>query len=229
MQPRSIQAFLTDTAQKDTATGPFELENNRLLEVKLTGRVWAKVGSMVAYIGAVKFTREGLLERGMGTLLKKAVSGEGAQLMKMEGQGRVYLADQGKRVQLLALGDETIVVNGNDLLTLEDRVQWSITMMRSLGGMLAAGLFNVRVTGPGLVAITTHHQPLTLAVRVKYPVYTDPNATVAWSGDLEPTVATDVSLGTLLGRGSGESVQLKFSGTGWVVVQPNEERTFQRR
>jgi uncharacterized protein (AIM24 family) len=33
----------------------------------------------------------------------------------------------------------------------------------------------------------------------------------------------------LFGRGSGESVQLKFAGTGWVVVQPYEEVVFQRR
>ncbi len=36
--------------------------------------------------------REGLLEKGLGKLLKKAVSGEGTRLTKAEGQGRLYLA-----------------------------------------------------------------------------------------------------------------------------------------
>lgn len=33
---------------------------------------------------------------------------------------------------------------------------------------------------------------------------------------------------SLVGRGSGESVQYCFSGDGWVMVQPFEESTFQQ-
>jgi uncharacterized protein (AIM24 family) len=58
------------------------------------------------------------------------------------------------------------------------------------------------------------------------PVYTDPNATVAWSGELQPEFVTDVSLKSFFGRGSGESVQMKFEGQGFVVVQPFEEVYF---
>jgi uncharacterized protein (AIM24 family) len=61
------------------------------------------------------------------------------------------------------------------------------------------------------------------------PVFTDSIATVAWSGGLTPEIVTDISLGTLLGRGSGESVQLRFAGDGWVVVQPYEEVVYQPR
>ena len=61
------------------------------------------------------------------------------------------------------------------------------------------------------------------------PVFTDPNATVAWSSNLEPEFKTDISLRTLIGRTSGESVQMAFSGDGFVVVQPYEERPFQAR
>jgi uncharacterized protein (AIM24 family) len=32
-----------------------------------------------------------------------------------------------------------------------------------------------------------------------------------------------MSLKTFLGRGSGESIQLRFEGSGFVVVQPKEE------
>jgi uncharacterized protein (AIM24 family) len=50
-----------------------------------------------------KFSRKGTLEDGVGKFLKKAVTGEGMTLMKMEGNGRVVLANRGKRVHLLAL------------------------------------------------------------------------------------------------------------------------------
>jgi uncharacterized protein (AIM24 family) len=52
---------------------------------------------------------------------------------------------------------------------------------------------------------------------------------VLWSGHLEPEFKTDIQLKTLFGRGSGESVQLKFQGEGFVVVQPYEEVYLQRQ
>jgi uncharacterized protein (AIM24 family) len=33
-------------------------------------------------------------------------------------------------------------------------------------------------------------------------------------------------LKNLIGRGSGESVQMSFAGQGWVLVQPSEGRIF---
>jgi uncharacterized protein (AIM24 family) len=35
---------------------------------------------------------------------------------------------------------------------------------------------------------------------------------------------TDVNFKTLTGRGSGETIQLAFAGTGWVLIQPSEGR-----
>jgi uncharacterized protein (AIM24 family) len=223
MSIKSVKDFLDTTAQRDASAEPFELESAYMLELKLDGRVWAKAGSMVAYHGQAKFKREGMLEQGLGNLLKKAISGEGTQLMKIEGRGRVYLADAGKKVTLLRLQGESIFVNGNDVLAFEDGIENKITMMRRVAGMMAGGLFNIRLTGHGLVAITSHYDPLTLRVTAGTPVFTDPNATVAWSGNLTPDFATDITIGTLLGRSSGESVQMKFQGDGWVVVQPYEE------
>jgi uncharacterized protein (AIM24 family) len=219
----SVNDFLATSAQRDTGQEAFELESAYMLEVRLDGRVWAKVGSMVAYHGQAKFTREGVLEQGLGNLFKKAISGEGTRLMKIEGRGRVYLADAGKKITLLRLQGESIFVNGNDLLAFQDGVENRITMMRRVAGMMAGGLFNIRLSGHGLVAITSHYDPLTLRVQAGQPLFTDPNATVAWSGNLTPDFATDISIGTFFGRSSGESVQLKFQGDGWVVVQPYEE------
>lgn len=223
MPIKTVADFLASSSQKDGTMEAFELESPSMLEVKLNGRVWAKAGTMVAYRGAVRFKREGIMEQGLGKLLKKALTGEGAQLMKAEGQGRVYLADSGKRITLLRLAGESIFVNGNDVLAFEDGIANEITMMRRVAGMMAGGLFNIRLSGSGLVAIGSHHQPLTLAVKRGDPVFTDPNATVAWSGNLAPDFHTDIQLGTVFGRGSGESLQMRFDGDGWVVVQPYEE------
>lgn len=221
----TLDDFVSRTSQKDLGQGLFELERDRLLEVNLNGMVWTKSGSMVAYHGEVKFEREGILEHGIGTLLKKTVSGEGARLTKALGRGKVYLADNGKKVSILTLSGETLFVNGPDLLAFEPGLKFEITMMKRVAAMLSGGLFNIRLSGSGMLAITTHYDPLTLRVTPNKPVFTDPNATVAWSGTLEPELKTDMSVKTFLGRGSGESLQMAFRGNGFVVVQPCEEVT----
>ena len=225
----SLDNFIDRTSQKNQGQGFFEMESSRMLEVNLggRGRVWTKTGSMVAYQGRIKFTREGILEHGVGSFLKKTVTGEGAKLTKAEGVGRLYLADSGKKITIINLNGEQIFVNGNDLLAFQESISWEIKMMRKLTAVVAGGLFNVKVEGRGMVAITTHHDPMTLRVTSGRPVITDPNATVAWSAGLTPEFRTDVSLKTFFGRGSGESIQMEFNGDGFVVIQPYEEVTFQ--
>ncbi len=227
MSRYSLEEFVANSAERDRGEGLFELESERLLEINLNGMVWTKMGSMVSYVGAIKFTREGILEHGLGKFLKKAVSGEGARLTKAEGRGRLYLADKGKKVTILNLEGESIFVNGNDLLAFEPCIQWDIKIMRKITGILAGGLFNVRLQGSGMIAITTHYDPLTLRVTPSNPVITDPNATVAWSASLTPDFRADVSLKTFFGRGSGESFQMVFRGDGFVVIQPFEEASLQ--
>jgi uncharacterized protein (AIM24 family) len=230
MAVKTLQEFLSASKEKDLSGDAFELESSHMLEARVDGMIWAKAGSMIARKGNIKFTRQGLLDQGLGGLLKKTLTGEGMSLMKIEGQGRVYLADIGKKIMLLRLDGESIFVNGNDVLAIESTIAYDITMMRKMAGMMAGGLFNVKLSGHGLIAITAHYEPLTLPVNASTgPVFTDPNATVAWSGGLSPDIVTDINLRTLMGRGSGESVQLRFVGEGWVVVQPYEEVVFQQQ
>jgi uncharacterized protein (AIM24 family) len=228
MNRYSLSDFVNKTAQQDRGQGLFEMENERFLEVNLNGLIWTKTGSMTAYLGNVKFTREGVLEHGLGNFLKKALTGEGTRLTKAEGAGKIYLADQGKKISILHLQNESMFVNANDVLCFEPSLQWSITMMRKMAAMLSGGLFNVRFQGTGMLAITTHYDPITLRVTPQQPVFTDPNATIAWSGTLSPEFKTDISLKTFLGRGSGESLQMMFQGDGFVVIQPYEEVYFQQ-
>lgn len=223
MSNYTIEEFIRQTKQDERENDYFELETPRILEVNLSDQVWAKAGSMISYTGQIKFERERMLEHGVGTMFKKALTGEGTSLMKATGRGRLYLADKGKKITIFELNGEAITVNGNDLLAFEPGIQWEIKMMRKVAGVMAGGLFNVTLQGKGRVAITSHYEPLTLLVRPGETVLTDPNATVAWSGNLKPEFRTDMTLRTFLGRGSGESIQMEFSGEGFVIVQPYEE------
>lgn len=229
MNRYSISDFVDQSRKHERGEHIFEIEDDRILDVLLDGMVWTKMGSMISYRGNMKFSREKVLEHGITKFLKKALTGEGIQLTKAEGHGNLFLADAGKKVTVLQLQNESIFVNGNDILAFEDGIKWDIKLMRRVSGMMAGGLFNIRLEGNGMVAITTHYDPLTLLVTNDQPVYTDPNATVAWSGNLNPEFHADITFRTLLGRGSGETFQMKFQGEGFVVVQPFEEVYFQQK
>lgn len=219
----ALTEFVHRTAQRDRGQGAFELESERILELNLDGRVWIKTGAMVAYRGDVRFVREGILEHGLGRMLKRAISGESTPLSKAEGRGTVYLADRGKKIVVLELRGEAIHVNANDVLAFQESLKWDVILMRKMAAMLSGGLFNVRFQGHGMVAVTSHYDPLTLRVTPDNPVCTDPNATILWSGTLQPELKTDISLRTFIGRGGGEALQMLFRGEGFVAVQPYEE------
>ncbi len=214
-----LDQFISENAPREGGDG-FQLENSKLLDVSLDGSVMAKAGAMVAYTGDISFERK--TEGGISGLLKKKVTGEGSVMMQASGTGHLYLADQGKEVQVLELdAGEEISVNGNDILAFESDVDWDIKMMDSIAGTSTGGLFNVYLEGPGQVAITTHGEPIV----VPTPVRTDPQATVAWSGNVSPGTKRDLNLKSFIGKSSGETFQLDFSQEGgFVIVQPFEER-----
>ena len=219
----SLSQFLSKTAEADRPGDAFELESERMLEVKVRGRVWSKLGAMVAYSGNLSFKREGMLEGGIMKALVRAVSSEMEPLAKIEGTGVAYLADQAKEITILKLQGDAVNVAGHALLAFEDTVQHKIARHRSAAGMVSGGLFSVLLSGQGMLALLSHGRPLTLRVTGGETVYTDPNATIGWSEGLSPQLRVDSSLKTIFGRGGGETFQMAFTGEGFVIVQPYEE------
>ena len=198
----------------------FALQNSKLLKVRLDQvTVQAKLGSMVAYQGDVTFEHAG--SGGLGRMLKKAVSGEGAQLMKVTGRGEVFLADQAQDVHLIYLENDFITVNGPNLLAFDSGIDWDIKRVQGASSMMGGGLFNMSLQGTGWVAILSDGPPVLLNV-ASAPTFADAQAAITWSSGVTTGIKTDVNLKTLIGRGSGESVQMSFAGEGWVLVQPSE-------
>jgi uncharacterized protein (AIM24 family) len=215
----NLDEFVESHGPQETGK-TFELESSKMLDISLEGSIMSKAGSMVGYTGDVAFERKSA-GGGLKNMLKKRVTGEGAVMMEASGTGELYLADQGKEVQILELdADDEISVNGNDILAFEDSVGWDIKMLNSIAGASSGGLFNVYLSGPGHIAITTHGEPLV----VPTPVQTDPQATVAWSSNVSPSANHDLNIKSFLGRSSGETFQLEFAGQdGFVIIQPYEE------
>jgi uncharacterized protein (AIM24 family) len=205
---------------------PFTLQNSRLLKVELSATtVMARSGSMVAYQGDVHFEHKG---GGLSRLLKKAATGESLRLMEASGTGEVFLAHDAMLVHVLSLHNDSLTVNGANILAFESGIDWDITRVKGgTTGVLAGGLFNVQLRGTGLVALLSDGEPLRLNV-AEAPTFVDPQAAIAWSGGVSVGLKTDVQAKSLIGLGSGESVQLHMSGQGWVLVQPSEGRQIVR-
>jgi uncharacterized protein (AIM24 family) len=202
----------------------FALQNSKLLKVRLDQvTIQAKLGSMVAYQGDVTFEHAG--SGGLGRMLKKAVSGEGTQLMKVTGSGEVFLAEQAQDIHLIYLENDYITVNGQNLLAFDSGIDWDIKRVEGASSMMGGGLFNMSLHGTGWVAIISDGPPVLLNV-ASAPTYADAQAAITWSSGVQTGIKTDFKMKNLIGRGSGETVQMSFTGQGWVLVQPSEGQVY---
>jgi uncharacterized protein (AIM24 family) len=215
----AVEQTLAQFAETETGEA-FSLQNSKLLKVELSDvTIQAKLGSMVAYQGQVAFEHAG--SGGMSRMVKKAVTGEGAQLMKIAGTGEVFLADMAQDVHLIKLEDDFVTANGANVLAFDAGIDWDIKKVEGVSGMLGGGLYNMELRGTGWVALVSDGPPLLIEVDGQ-ETFADPQAAITWSSGLSTSVKADVNVKTLIGRGSGETLQVAFSGTGWVLIQPSE-------
>ena len=201
-------------------SGTFTLQNSSLLKVRLDGNsVQAKLGSMVAYQGEVRFDYKG---GGLERFFKKALTGAGGDLMVAAGNGDLFLAHNARKIMVLDLEGERMTVNGDNILAFGEGIDWDIVPLAG-AGRLAGGAFNVILEGTGKVAVTAQGDPVLLDTST--PTSADPDSAIAWSGGVRTRVKSDVSFNTFLGRDSEETFQIAFEGPGWVLIQPSEGPT----
>jgi uncharacterized protein (AIM24 family) len=217
------ELFSKDNLEKESAEPGLRLQNSKLLKAELNGDFLARVGSMVAYQGQVQF--EALGSGGIGKFLKQKLTGEGVPLMRVRGQGDVFLAERAADIHLIDLEQgDALSINGANVLAFDSTLQYDIRMTSGGAGMMSnAGLFNCVFTGHGRIAVTTKGTPVVLSI--DQPTYVDPQAAICWSANLQTGFhrAEQLGLGTLIGRTTGERFTMTFAGQGFVVVQPSEE------
>ncbi|MGP3999848.1 AIM24 family protein [Streptomyces sp. 8N706] len=185
--------------------------------------LFARTGSMVAYEGFVQYEPNPPAVRQMAS---QWLTGEGAPLMKCTGDGLLYLADYGADVVCVNLDNESVSVNGTNLLAFDAHLQWGVQRVKGMAKFAGQGLFNVGVSGTGWVALTSRGTPIVVDCgRGEDETYVDPDALVAWSSGLKMKGKRSFKASSMIGRGSGEAYQIGFSGQGFVVVQPSEDST----
>ncbi|GGK68071.1 AIM24 family protein [Ornithinimicrobium pekingense] len=220
----AIHGSLFDDFKETESRDQFTKQNSKLLKIRMDyGPVNARLGSMVAYQGDVRFANRG--SGGLDKLLKTKLTGEGVPIMQATGSGELFLADDAADVQVLYLDNDMISVNGANVLAFSASIEWDIHRVSARGGMMAGGLFNVSLRGSGYVAVTSRGEPVALDVG-QAPTFADANAVVLWTAGVRMDVRVDTGgLGSMLRGGTGEMVQMAFTGNGHVLVQPAENRS----
>lgn len=217
-----IHGSLFQEYAETTGTDPFTLQNKKLLKVQMQyGQVFAKLGSMVAYQGDVRFQNQG--SGGLNKMLKSKLTGEGVNMMTCEGTGELFVADMASEIQVMYLENDMISVNGANVLAFSSSIDWDVHRVNAgRASMMAGGLFNVSLRGTGYVAVTTKGDPVALDVSGA-PTYADADAVVLWTSGVSMDVRVDTGgMKSMLRGGTGELIQMAFGGQGYVLVQPAE-------
>lgn len=219
----AIHGSLFEDFRETESRDQFTRQNSKLLKIRMDyGPVNARLGSMVAYQGDVRFTNRG--SGGLDKLLKSKLTGEGVPIMECAGAGELFLANDAADVQVLYLDNDMISVNGANVLAFSASIDWDIHRVAARGGMMAGGLFNVSLRGSGYVAVTSRGEPVALDVG-QAPTFADAHAVVLWTAGVRMDVKVDTGgIGSMLRGGTGESIQMAFTGNGHVLVQPAENQ-----
>lgn len=218
-----MRSQLFDTANVEVQTQErWVKQNGKMVKVTLGPDVLASKGAMVAYQGQVTFNHEG--SGSIGKFLRRALTNEDTPLMRMTGQGEVFLARYAEDVFFVQLEGDGLSINGTNLLAFDANLSWDVHRVQG-AGMMAGGMFNTLVQGQGTVAVCTDGPPMILDCS-QQPTFVDIQAAVAWSANLAPQVVSSMNMRSLLRGGSGEAFQYAFHGPGFVVVQPSEGLMF---
>ncbi|MEW1694649.1 AIM24 family protein [Streptomyces sp. NPDC093249] len=185
--------------------------------------LYARTGSMIAYEGFIAYEPNPPAVR---QVAQQWITGESTPVMKCSGDGLLYLADYGADVVVVNLQNDSLSVNGTNVLAFDAHLQWGVERVKGLAKIAGQGLFNVTITGTGWIALTSRGTPVVVDCGSgEDETYVDPDALVAWSPSLKVKGKRSFKASSLIGRGSGEAYQMAFSGQGIVVVQPSEDST----
>ncbi|GAA1238331.1 AIM24 family protein [Streptomyces sp. NBC_01474] len=194
-------------------------QNAKSIRYAVNGDMMARQGAMIAYRGNLQFERKG---QGMGGMLKRAVTGEGLPLMTVRGQGEAWFAHEAQNCFIVDVEPgEALTVNGRNVLCFDSTLSYEIKTVKG-AGISGGGLFNSVFTGQGRLGLICEGNPLVIPVSPQQSVFVDTDAVVGWTAHLNTSLHRSQSIGSMIRGGSGEAVQLKLEGEGYVVVRPSE-------
>ena len=213
----------TAESETEASPAPFRLVRPGLVEAAVREPLWFCPPSLVAHRGSLEFARDSELEReSLGLFLYKALLGERSCFALAGGEGELYLGRGQERVFLLYLAEETLWVQGYSILAFQRILNHRVQLMGQVGGLVAGGLYAVRLEGRGWVALSVSGEVAALRSTPAKPLRAVPIHLLAWSQALEPHLQTEHSLFNMVVKGCGDGAQFTFQGEGWVALHGEE-------
>ncbi|MFI6443158.1 TerD family protein [Kitasatospora sp. NPDC050543] len=221
-QAPGVKLSLVKYAELPEQTGWLK-QNDHLVRFTLTkGQdVLALQGSMVAYQGAADFAHEssGMLRKLTGNL-----TGQQLKLMRVSGEGQVFLADEASHLHVVRLEGDSICVSADRVLAFDAGLEHEVRRIEG-EGLPHGGFFTLQFAGHGTVVVKTNGIPVVLPVTPAPETYADVNALVAWSRGAQVITTAPVRIRRSAYAGhAAESYSLQFRGGpgNFIVVQPFE-------
>ncbi len=214
---------------------PFTQVNPKVVATAVApgAEVLARRGAMLAYTGNIGFSPVHTGSGGVGGMAGRMVRGEQVAMMAARGSGTVYYGFRGLYVTVVELdGSGPLSVEADRLVAHDAALQSTVVFLGQQGGIRGAvrgaatgqGMFTTQLHGVGSVAVLSHGGTLALPVRPGSATTVDPQAYVAHVGQVDADIAVNASWRDAVGRGAGEAVQLKLTGSGTVYVQASEQK-----
>ncbi|ALC20076.1 uncharacterized protein (AIM24 family) [Streptomyces pristinaespiralis] len=219
MHSMKSDLFSTENMAQQATVPGMTLQNAKSIKYAVNGEMHARQGSMIAFRGNLQFERKG---QGIGGMLKRAVTGEGLPLMAVRGQGEAWFAHEAANCFIVDIEQgDALTINGRNVLCFDATLSYEIKTVKG-AGMTGGGLFNSLFTGYGKLGVICDGSPIVIPVSHQQPVFVDTDAVVGWSAQLHTSLHRSQSVGSMIRGGSGEAVQLKLEGEGFVIVRPSE-------
>ncbi|MET8271480.1 AIM24 family protein [Streptomyces sp. NPDC005096] len=211
--------FSSENMVKPATAPGMTLQNTKSIKYAVSGEMHARQGSMVAFRGDLQFERKG---QGLGGMLKRAVTGEGLPLMAVRGQGEAWFAHEAANCFIVEMEQgDVLTINGRNVLCFDATLSYEIKTVKG-AGMTGGGIFNSVFSGYGKLGLMCEGHPIVIPVTPHQSVCVDTDAVVGWSSQLTTSLHRSQSFGSMIRGGSGEAVQLRLDGEGFVIVRPSE-------
>ncbi|MFJ3788688.1 TerD family protein [Kitasatospora sp. NPDC090091] len=198
-------------------------QNDHLVRYTLTKDqdVLALHGSMVAYQGQADFAHE---SSGMLRKLTANLTGQTLKLMRVSGEGQVFLADEASHLHLVRLEGDALCVSSDRVLAFDANLEHEVRRIEG-EGLPNGGFFTLQFSGHGTVVVKTTGIPVVLPVTPAPETYADLHALVAWSRGAQVITTAPVRIRRSAYRGhAAEAFSVQFRGGpgNFIVVQPFE-------
>lgn len=226
IEHQSDKSVNYDNAQSEFFASQMNVKRRQLICDLSKSDATLQAGAMQWMVGDVNMTT-GVKGAGdfIGKIFKGAVSGEGPIKPEYTGTGRVTLEPTYKHIILLEAGQWNggLVIEDGLFLASESSLKHEIVARNTFSSAVLGGegLFNMRLTGNGVVALESD-TPLDELVEIELDndvVKIDGSMAVAWSSSLRFTVER-AGKGLIGSAASGEGLVNVYQGTGKILIAP---------